>query len=94
MSDRIPVAVAWCLPEKQVVIRLEVPADSTVAEVIEQSGIRARCGDAEIDPTRVGVFGRLASPDQKVRAGDRIEIYRPLRIDPKDARRLRARQAE
>jgi putative ubiquitin-RnfH superfamily antitoxin RatB of RatAB toxin-antitoxin module len=46
----------------------------------------------ELDPARVGIFGHKASLDQVLREGDRVEIYRPLIADPKEARRQRARQ--
>jgi putative ubiquitin-RnfH superfamily antitoxin RatB of RatAB toxin-antitoxin module len=50
-------------------------------------------GDIDLAAVRVGVFGRLVDLGRAVAAGDRIEIYRPLTADPKEARRRRARRA-
>jgi len=82
------VAVAW--PELQVVIPVTLPAGATIADAIERSDIRGRFPDLEIDPARLGVFSSLRKPDDPVRDGDRVEIYRPLKVDPKVARRLAA----
>ncbi|MBS3743222.1 MAG: RnfH family protein [Wenzhouxiangellaceae bacterium] len=88
--DRIEAEVAVAWPELQVVIPVELPAGATIADAIECSGIRRRFPALEIDPGRLGVFASLRKPDDPVRNGDRVEIYRPLRIDPKLARRLAA----
>lgn len=71
--------------------RIEVDAGSTLMQAIETSGITDVLPVHAMDPRRLGVFGRRASPDQQVRDGDRIEIYRPLTLDPMEARRRRAR---
>lgn len=90
MSELIRVTVAYA-PAPRVVheVALNVPAGSTVREVIEASGLRARC--PEIDPSGdgLGIWGRAVPPDHGVRKDDRIEIWRPLRVDPKHARRER-----
>jgi putative ubiquitin-RnfH superfamily antitoxin RatB of RatAB toxin-antitoxin module len=69
-------------------VRLEHGA--TVTDAVRVSGIAADLGVSEIDPALVGVFGRVAGPGTLLRDGDRVEIYRPLKIDPKEARRRRA----
>jgi uncharacterized protein len=56
------------------------------------SGIAAQLGVSGIDPARIGVFGRVVSSTTLLRDGDRVEIYRALKIDPKEARRRRARK--
>ena len=84
------VEVVYALPERQKLLRLEVPLGATVAEVIEISGIRNDFDDLEIDPGAVGIFSRKVPMDQVLREGDRVEIYRPLIADPKEARRRRA----
>jgi putative ubiquitin-RnfH superfamily antitoxin RatB of RatAB toxin-antitoxin module len=73
------------------VVELAVPEGATLEDVIRNSGILERC--PEIDPAAVsvGVFNRLCAPGDRVRDGDRVEIYRPLLADPKEARRRRAR---
>ena len=70
---------------------MNAQAGATVRAAIVQSGILEEL--PQIDPATmtVGVFGRLRSLDDLVQAGERIEIYRPLQLDPKTARRQRAR---
>lgn len=85
---QIEVTVAW--PELQVVVPLTLDRGSTVAEAIDRSGLRERFPGLEISPDRLGVFADKRSPDDLLCDGDRVEIYRPLRIDPKVARRLAA----
>jgi putative ubiquitin-RnfH superfamily antitoxin RatB of RatAB toxin-antitoxin module len=88
------VEVAHATPERQVVLALEVPAGCTLAEAIERSGIRESFPGLVVDPGAVGIFGRKAPPDQVLQAGDRVEIYRPLIADPKEARRRRAQDRQ
>jgi hypothetical protein len=71
---------------------LQVQPGATVADAVRVSEIAADLGVSEIDPARVGVFGREAGSTTLLRDGDRVEIYRPLKIDPKEARRRRARK--
>jgi len=80
--------LAW--PELQVIIPLSLPDGSTVADAIERSGLRERFPDLEISPERLGVFADRRAPGDRLREGDRVEIYRPLKVDPKVARRLAA----
>ena len=82
------VAVAW--PELQVVIPVTLPDGARIEEAIERSGIRQRFPDLDTGAGRLGVFGSLRKPDEFVRDGDRVEIYRPLKMDPKVARRMSA----
>lgn len=89
----ISVEVAYATPEKQAVLRLDLAAGSTVAEAIEQSGIRSLFPELVIDPGAVGIFSRKVPLNHVLRAGDRVEIYRPLVADPKEVRRERASRA-
>ena len=69
---------------------LEVATGSTLADAIAQSGLPEKFEDFELDLTKIGIFGQKTSPDQVLRDGDRVEIYRPLIADPKEVRRQRA----
>ena len=93
MADSIRVEVVHARPEKQVLLQLDVPEGTTVAEAIEQSGIRDAFPDIEILQGSVGVFSTKVPLDHVLRAGDRVEIYRPLIADPKESRRRRADEA-
>jgi putative ubiquitin-RnfH superfamily antitoxin RatB of RatAB toxin-antitoxin module len=86
----IQIEVAYAAPERQVLLSLSVPAGTTVAEGIEQSAIQDEFPELKIDLKAVGIFSRKVPIDQVLREGDRIEIYRPLIVDPKEARRQRA----
>ena len=84
------VEVVYALPLKQDVISLEVAAGTTVGEAVAASGILARHPDIDVRVNRVGIWGRPAALDTLLREGDRVEIYRPLQVDPKEVRRRRA----
>ena len=70
-------------------VAVQLPAGSTVRQAIEASGLLARHPQIELAAGLVGVWGRRAAPDQALRERDRVEIWRPLRVDPKHARRER-----
>ena len=84
----VRVAVAWISPKEQEVVSLELPAGATVASAISASKL-ASSYKLSLDTARVGINGRIARLDSKIADGDRIEVYRPLIIDPKEARRAR-----
>lgn len=88
----IEVEVAYATPEKQKIVKLTVEEGCTVAEAIEQSRIRDEFPGLEVKPDAVGIFSRKVTLDQRLRAGDRVEIYRPLIADPKESRRRRANE--
>jgi putative ubiquitin-RnfH superfamily antitoxin RatB of RatAB toxin-antitoxin module len=92
-AARIAVSVVYAEPERVFMVELSLPKGATVAEAVERSGIRAVRPDIAIRDDRLGILSRKASPDTTLRDGDRVEIYRPLLIDPKEARRKRARGA-
>ena len=90
MADRVRVSVVYAMPAKQFVRDLDLPAGATVAAAIECSAIAVEAGLADDALQQVGIFGRLVDHETVLRDGDRVEIYRPLEIDPKEARRRRA----
>lgn len=71
-------------------IALEVEEGTTALLAIERSGILQQFPEANPRRDGVGVFGKLVALDSPLRNGDRVEIYRPLIADPKEARRKRA----
>ena len=76
------------------VIRLKVPDNTTLRQAIEQSGILERYPQIDLDKDKVGIFSRKRELCDPVQAGDRIEIYQPLKVEPREARRRRAKQAK
>ena len=89
-QQRIEVEVVLAMAERQELAVLEVTVGTTLAEAITQSGLPAMFEGFELNLEQVGIFGRKASPEQMLQAGDRVEIYRPLIADPKEVRRQRA----
>ena len=93
-AETIPVEVVYALPDRQVILALEVLADANIAEVIAQSGILQQFPEIDLDSSKVGVFGKLGKLTDSLHAGDRVEIYRPLIADPKAVRKQRAAQGK
>ena len=90
MAKKIPIEVAYAGLNSQIIVSVEVLQGSTIQAAIEHSGILAIFPDINLVKQKVGIFSQLKNLSDLVSAGDRIEIYRPLKIDPKEARRLRA----
>jgi putative ubiquitin-RnfH superfamily antitoxin RatB of RatAB toxin-antitoxin module len=84
------VEIAYAKPEAQVILSLDVAEGATVETAIRQSGILERFPEIDLERNKVGIYGKPCKLEQPLRAGDRIEIYRPLIADPKEARRSRA----
>ena len=87
----IRVAVAIALPGRQEVIELQVRDGATVADAIAQARLDERFASLATGTLQAGIWSRAASMATVLREGDRVELYRPLKADPKDARRQRAR---
>ncbi len=86
------VKVAYATQEEQVEHEVVVPVHANVAIAIRASGLLTRYPDWELGELDVGVFGEIRPLDHPLKAGDRVEIYRPLTIDPMTRRRLRAKK--
>lgn len=84
------IEIVYALPDQQPLIELDVAPGTTAAEAVAASGLAERF--AEVDPqySPLAIFGRACANDQVLRAGDRVEILRPLQVDPREARRQRA----
>ena len=91
---RIAVEVAYApSAEQQVLLQLDdVPTGSSIEAVLLQSGLLVRFPEIDLDKHRVGIYGQSKLVSDTVCDGDRLEVYRPLLIDPKEVRRLRARK--
>jgi putative ubiquitin-RnfH superfamily antitoxin RatB of RatAB toxin-antitoxin module len=84
------VEVVYALPDRQHVVVLELPAAGMTAfEACERSGLLHDHPETATAPLALGVFGVVCSPQRALRPGDRVEIYRPLKQDPRVARRER-----
>lgn len=87
----IRVEVAYALPERQVIVDLEVAEGCRLREAIVQSGILDLFPEIDIERDATGIFGQVMPGSQILREGDRVEIYRPLTADPRIARRVRSK---
>lgn len=90
-APTICVEVVYALPERQSVRQVALSAEATVRDAIEQSGLLALHPEIDLAQTAVGIHGRRTTLDAPLRERDRVELYRPLTADPKEARRRRAR---
>ena len=90
MPDEILVEIAYALPEEQVIISIKVPTIFNVQQAIEKSGIQKKFPCIDLSKNKVGIFGKKTTLDHVLKNRDRIEIYRPLILDPKEMRRKRA----
>ena len=72
-------------------VELLLEPGATVADALRESGLRARHAGVDLDAAPVGIWGALCRREDRLRDRDRVEVYRPLQVDPKDARRRRQR---
>ena len=85
------VEVAYCLPDRQIVLELDTHAQCTAGQAIEQSGIVKQLKPADQALSHIGIFGKKCKLETQLTAHDRVEIYRTLVLSPTDARKLRAK---
>lgn len=88
LAEPIEVEVIEAWPDRVSCLRLHLPADSTVRQALAMSQVREQFGDAI--SRAFGIHGQACDELHRLHHGDRIELYRPLLIDPKAARRERA----
>jgi len=90
----IRVEVAFARPDRQEIISLSVEEGTTAVEAVKRSGIVAIFPEVDPENGDMGIFGKvIKNPSaHELRDGDRVEIYRPLQIDPKQARLNRAKK--
>ena len=89
-NENITVEVAYALPDQQMIIPIQVSADTTAETAIKESGILAKFPEIDLAKNHVGIFGIRKTLDTKLRHMDRVEIYRELIADPKEVRKQRA----
>ena len=89
-QSALNVQVCYALPGQSFVKSLQLAPGTSIAQAIEASGVLKQFPQIDLTQQRVGIFGKLKTPDTLLREGDRVEIYRPLQADPKETRRRRA----
>ncbi len=97
-TTALSVQICYALPDEAFLETLTLAAGSTIAQALAASGLGRRFPalQSAIDAgqARVGIFGKVKTPDTVLRDGDRIEVYRPLQADPKETRRRRAKHKQ
>lgn len=89
-ETRLQVEVVFALPGDARLCSVHVLPGTTIRQAVEQSGILQSFPSVDLAHNKVGIFNKIKQLDDTVNDGDRVEIYRSLLIDPKEARRRRA----
>lgn len=89
MSARLSIEVCYALANEQTVIAVDLPQGATLQQALDASGILQRYPQIDLGTQKVGVFGKLKPLDTVLADHDRVEIYRPLLVDPKLSRQRR-----
>lgn len=85
--------VAYARPDRQWVIPVALPEGATAIDALRASQLAAQCPEVVPERATLGVFGKVVAADHRLRDGDRVEVYRPLECDPREARRARTKAA-
>ncbi|GAB3281680.1 RnfH family protein [Parahaliea aestuarii] len=89
-AESIHVEVAYALPDKQAIVPLQVARGTTAIDAVRRAGLERLFEGLDVDSAKLGIFGKVVGPQQELREGDRVEVYRPLIADPKEVRKARA----
>ncbi|MFM0644582.1 RnfH family protein [Paraburkholderia bryophila] len=89
MSARLSIEVCYALPDEQALIAVDLPEGATLQQALDASGILQRFPRIDLTTQKVGVFGKVKALDAVLADHERVEIYRPLLVDPKLSRQRR-----
>ena len=93
-DETLVVELVYIKPGQQTLLKLELPSGSTIETAIKKSGILNTYPEIDLSVNKVGIYNKIQSLDYELKNKDRIEIYRPLLADPKEARRSRAKNKD
>ena len=88
MPERVSVEVVYALPDEQLIFKVKLESGASIKKAIETCGVLTKYPEIDLSQNRVGIYSKKVTLDHPVQDGDRIEIYRPLPMDPKERRRL------
>ena len=91
-EQSIEIEVIYALSDNQIIRQLSLPVGTTAQQAVELSGIIGIFPEIDLSKNKLGIFGKLVGADAILRNRDRVEIYRPLIVDPKERRRRRAKE--
>ncbi|WP_122765309.1 RnfH family protein [Pseudomonas viridiflava] len=91
----VEIEVVYAALDQQVLLAVTVASGTSLRGAVQASGIAVRFPELDLADCPLGIFGKVVADAEArvVQSGDRIEIYRPLLVDPKEVRRLRAAKA-
>ena len=87
MTADIQVEVVFASARNQHLVAVTLPPGSSVDDAIAAGRLEKHFPDIDLSKLQVGIWGRVVARNQQLRDGDRVEVYRPLKLDPRDARR-------
>ncbi len=91
--DPLDIEVAYAAPDREIIIALRLARGSTARDAIERSGVLQQASEIDLTKNKIGIYGKIVALDYVLYQQDRVEIYRPLIVDPKEIRRRRASKA-
>lgn len=91
-EQSIEIEVIYALSDNQIIRQLSLPVGTTAQQAVELSGIIGISPEIDLSKNKLGIFGKLVAADTILHNRDRVEIYRPLIVDPKERRRRRAKE--
>lgn len=87
---KLRVEVVYAMPDAADVVPVSLNEGATVSDALRESGLIERHPALRDGEARLGIHGEEVPPERRVADGERVEVYRPLAVDPKEARRRRA----
>ncbi len=87
VTDQVAIEVAFGRPDSQSLVALSLEKGATVAVAIDRSGLAEDYPDEQLADLSTGIWGRIVDRDCILKDGDRVEVYRPLLLDPRESRR-------
>jgi hypothetical protein len=94
MARKLSVEVVFASPDVQALVTVSMAAGASVADAVQQSGIPEQFPELHLDGLQTGIWGRPVERSCRIRDGDRVELYRPLQLDPREARRRLAQSGK
>ncbi len=93
-KEYIDIEVSYANPDRQLIVPVSVPLGTTAEEAVELSAIYSQFQEIDSADLVLGIFGKRVKGDRVLGQGERVEIYRPLKADPRDVRRQLAEQGK
>ena len=93
-TEKFLIEIAYATPERQIILEQQVVPGTTAREAVLQSKIDQYFNSVDKQRDDLGIFGKVVKDDYPLQPGDRIEIYRPLKADPKEVRKRRAAEGK